>query len=527
MIKILVTDKLSDQGMQILKNEPTFQVDEKLKLPPEELKKIVGEYEAWIIRSGTTVTTELIQAATKLRIIGRAGVGVDNVDLATATKQGIIVMNTPDANTISTAEHTIAMLMAMARQIPQASFSLREKKWERSKFVGCELHEKILGVIGLGRIGTNVARRAIALGMRVLAFDPYLDPSKLEGHEFQLSNLEEIFRKSDFITVHTPLTPETKGLIGKKQIEMMKDGVFLINCARGGIIVESDLYEALKSKKVQGVALDVFEKEPPFDNPLLGLDSVVAVPHIGAATQEAQSNVALVIAEQVKEALKGGRVRNAVNMPSLDPKMLEMLMPYLVLSEKIGAFHSQVSESYMKKIHIEYLGEITNYDIKPLTLSLIKGILERGMGASVNYVNALVLAKERGFEISETINNRTGDYSSLITVTITSEKEKHIIAGTVFGKKEYRIINLDGNNTDFSPEGNMIWMVHQDRPGIVGKLGTILGSNNINIAGLYVGRREVGGTAVAMINVDNEVEVQVLNELKTIAGIQKLKFVKF
>jgi len=527
MFKILITDKLSDLGMEVFRKEQEIQTDEQFNKTPAELKAILPEYDAWVIRSGTTATAELIEAATKMKVIGRAGVGVDNVDLPAATKKGIIVMNTPDGNTISTSEHTIAMLMAMARQIPQAQQSLKEKKWERSKFIGCELNEKILGVVGLGRIGSNVARKAIGLGMRVLAFDPYIDPAKAKGHEFEIVTLDEIIKRSDFITVHTPLTNETKGLIGKKQIEAMKNGVRLVNCARGGIIDETALYDGLKSGKVAGAALDVFEKEPPFDNPLLTLDSVVCVPHLGAATQEAQVNVAVVVAEQIVEALKGGRVRNAVNMPSMDPKILEELRPYLALVEKIGSFHSQLAESYIKHIHVEYNGEITKYDSKPLTLSLVKGILHKGMSESVNYVNALFMAKEKGYEISETVNNVSRDYSSLIKVTVKNEKNTHTIAGTVFGKHEYRIVSLDGNTTDFSPVGNMIWMAHQDKPGIVGKLGTILGSNQVNIAGLYVGRQEIGGNAIAMVNVDSEVPEKVMQELRQIPGIQELKFIKF
>ena len=527
MFKILITDKLSDLGMEVFKKEKDFQTEEKLNKTPEELKALVGDYDGWVIRSGTTATAELIQAAHKMKIIGRAGVGVDNVDMAAATQRGIIVMNTPDGNTISTSEHTVAMLMAMARKIPQAQQSLKEKKWERSKFTGCELNEKILGVIGIGRIGTNVARKAIGLGMRIIAFDPYVDPAKSKGHEFEIVTLEDLIKRADFITVHTPLTQETKGLLGKKEIAAMKQGVRLVNCARGGIIDEAALYEGLKSGKVAGAALDVFEKEPPFDSPLLTLDNVVCVPHLGAATQEAQVNVAVVVAEQMVEALKGGRVKNAVNMPSLDPKILEELKPYLTLVEKIGSFQAQLAESFITKIHVEYNGEVTKYDTKPLTLSLVKGILQKAMSVSVNYVNALFIAKERGYEISETINNSAKDYSSLITVTVKNEKGSHLISGTVFGKNELRIVNLDGTTTDFTPAGNMIWMVHHDRPGIVGKLGTILGSNGVNIAGLYVGRQEVGGKAIAMVNVDNDVPEKVMAELREIPHIQDLKFVKF
>ncbi len=527
MFKILVSDKLSDEGMQVFRKEKDIQADEVLNKTPEQLKAVIENYDAWVIRSGTTATAELIEAAKKLKIIGRAGVGVDNVDLKAATKRGIIVMNTPDGNTISTAEHTIAMLMSMARLIPQAMQSVKEGKWERSKFTGCELNEKVLSVIGLGRIGANVARKAMGLGMRVLAFDPFIDPSKASGHDFEIVTFEDAVKRADFITVHTPLTPETRGLIGKKEIAAMKQGVRLVNCARGGIIDEAALLEGLQSGKVAGAALDVFEKEPPTDNPLLKLSNVVCVPHLGAATKEAQVNVAVVVAEQMVEALRGGRVRNAVNMPSLDPKLLEELKPYLTLVEKIGTFHSQLAESFIKSIHVEYSGDIARFDTKPLTLSLLKGILEKGLSETVNYVNAMVIAKEKGYEIAETNSNSSRDFSSLITVTVKNEKGSHSVSGTVFSKKELRIVNLDGNSTDFTPAGNMIWLAHQDRPGIVGKLGSTLGSNNVNIAGLHVGRQEVGGMAIAMVNVDNEVPDKVMSDLRQIPHIHDLKFIQF
>lgn len=528
MFKILVTDKISEQGLAVFKNAPGFQVDEKIKMTPEDLKKIVADYDGWIIRSGTKITADLIEAATKLKIIGRAGVGLDNVDLPAATKRGIIVMNTPDGNTISTAEHTVAMLMAAARQIPQAYASLKSGKWERSKFVGTELFGKTLGVVGIGRIGSNVARKAIGLGMRVIAYDPYLDPAKSKGHEFEIVTLDDIVKRSDFITVHTPLTPETKGLFGAKQFAAMKKGVRVVNCARGGIYDEVALAEALKSGQVASAALDVFEKEPCTDHPLLAFDNVVAVPHLGASTTEAQENVAVVVAEQVVEALQGGRIRNAANMPSLDPKVLEQIGPYITLVERLGSFQAQLAAgSFIKKIHAEYVGEISAFDSKPLTLSLVKGILERVMTHSVNYVNALLLAKDRGYEITQSTTEKAEDYSSLVRVTVETDKGKHSIAGTVTGKKDLRITELDGKDTDFIPEGSMIWLDHEDKPGMVGRLGTILADNSINIAGLYVGRQAPGGSAVAMVNVDNEVPEKVLNDLKGIPHIKNLKFVKF
>jgi len=528
MFKILVTDKISDQGMAVFKKEKDFQVDEKLKMSPEALLKIVADYDGWIIRSGTKITAELMAAAKKLKIVGRAGVGLDNVDLPAATKRGIIVMNTPDGNTISTAEHTVAMMMSMARQIPQAHGSLREKKWERAKFGGTELFEKTLGVVGIGRIGSNVARKAIGLGMRVIAFDPYLDPEKAKGHEFEIVTLKDIIARADFITVHTPLTNETKGLFGAKEFAAMKKGVRIINCARGGIYDEAALAEALKNGQVAAAALDVFVNEPPFDSPLLALDNVVAVPHLGASTTEAQENVAVVVAEQVVEALKGGRIRNAANMPSLDPKTLEQIGTYITLVERIGSFHAQLAAgAFIKRIQVEYHGEITAFDTKPLTLSLVKGMLERVMTDSVNYVNALLLAKERGYEITTSTPEKAEDYASLIRVTVETDKGKHAIAGTVTGKKDLRVVELDGNDTDFCPMGNMIWMEHEDRPGMVGKLGTILSENNVNIAGLHVGRQTPGGRAVAMVNVDSEVSEKVLGEILDIPHIQNLKFIKF
>lgn len=527
-IRILVTDKISDQGLEVFGAHPEFQVDVKTGLSPEELKTIVQDYDGWVVRSGTKVTADLIEAAKKLRIIGRAGVGVDNVDLAAATKRGVVVMNAPDGNTISTAEHTLAMLMAVARWIPQAHQSMKEKKWERSRFVGCELRNKVLGVVGMGRIGTQVAKMALGIGMQVLAYDPFLDPEKSQAHEFSFVSFDELLRKSDFITVHTPLTQETRGMIAAEQIGKMKKGVYLINCARGGIIREADLVEALQSGKVAGAALDVFEKEPPFESPLLDLENVVVVPHLGASTREAQENVAVVVAEQMVEAFLNGRVRNAVNMPSLDPKILEEWKPYVELMERMGAFHAQLAESYVKQVEIEFIGEVTRHDVRPLSLSFLKGLLQGGgFSETVNYVNAMVLAKERGIRVTETVNEQPADYASLIRVRVVNEKGEHRTAGTVFGRMDLRIVFLDGNTTDFPPTGRMIWMMHKDKPGIVGRLGSILGENNINIAGLYVGRREIGGRAVAMVNVDQDVAPDVLKALQQISGIEQVKFVRF
>lgn len=524
--KVLVSDPLAEEGIEVLKKDPDIEVVAKAKMKPEELFKEISDADALIVRSETKVTPEVIAAAKKLRVIGRAGVGVDNVDIKAASKKGIIVMNTPDGNTISAAEHTISMLMSMARNIPQANATLRAGQWERKKFTGIELYGKTIGIIGLGRIGREVAKRSKSFGMRILGNDPYMSSDIAEKIGVELVKLEDIFRQADFITVHTPKTAETKHLIGKKEMEMMKGNARLINCARGGIIDESALLDALKSGKIAGAAIDVFETEPAVNNPLVTLDNVVATPHLGASTEEAQVNVAIAIAHQIINALKDINIENAVNMPAVDAKTMERLKPYLTLTEKLGRLLSQIVEGHLKEIQIDYNGEISPEDLPALTLSLLKGLLDLYSPEMVNYVNAPIIAQERGIKIIEKRQSSATDFANLVKVQAKTDKGSKEVWGTVFGKSELRIVNIDGYDMDVDPTDYMLVLSNHDTPGVVGSIGTLLGKKGINIAGLNMGRKQVGGKAVTVLNIDNQPSPEVMKELSHLPNLIDVKVVK-
>ncbi len=526
MFKVLVSDKLSDKGIEVFKKEQDFEVDVKLKLPPEELKAVIGDYDALVIRSDTQVTPEVIAAAKKLKVIGRAGVGIDNVNVPAATKAGVIVMNTPDGNTIAAAEHTMALMMALARNIPQAHMSLKEGKWERGKFMGVEMLGKTLGVLGLGRIGGEVTRRAQAFGMRVLAYDPFCTPERARQMGVELLDIPSILRQADFVTVHVPKTKDTTNLIGEKEIALCKKGARFINVARGGIYDEKALAEGIQSGQVGGAALDVFAEEPPFGNPLLGLPQVIVTPHLGASTEEAQVNVAVVVAGQIVEALRGRTIHNAVNIPSVDAELWKQLKPYYQLCEKLGAFISQLAPGKLSKVRVSYRGEITAQKTQPLSLVVLKGLLQPAFGDSVNLVNAPVLAKERGIEVEETSSAATPDFTSLISLEVESEKGRHSLAGTVAGRTDPRVVEIDGYRVDIQPSGNLILFFNRDVPGIVGRVGTILGEAKVNISGLTNGRKAVGGDAVSVFNVDDEVKDSVLAKIAEIEGLKDVRLVR-
>lgn len=526
-IRVLISDPISDKGKEILEQAEGFQVDNKAGISNEELEKVIANYDALIVRSQTKVTSGIIEKGKKLKIIGRAGVGVDNVDVEAATKNGIIVMNTPDVNTISTAEHTVTMMLALARNIPQAVASVKAGKWERSKFTGTEISGKTLGIVGMGRIGGEVAKRANAFGMRVLAYDPFMSKEKAAALKVEMCDLKKIYAESDFITVHTPLTAETKGLIDKKAIGHMKHGVRLINCARGGIIDEKALAEAVASGKVAGAALDVYEEEPPKDFTLMKIDHIIATPHLGASTEEAQINVAIDVAKAVVDALKTGTIRNAVNMPSVDAELLKQLQPYLFLGEKLGLLVAQLCEGTVEEVRIIYSGKVSEFNVAPITTGSVKGLLGHVLQMSVNYVNAPVIAKERGIKIIEEKSSTTEDFADLIAIEVKTSKRVFSVAGTLFGKKnDPRVVRINDNFVDAVPSGFMLIITNIDRPGIIGSLGTILGENDINIAGMTVGRKEVGKHAVTVVNVDSVVPKEVLKTIEALPDIVNCKMVE-
>ncbi|MBM4136945.1 MAG: phosphoglycerate dehydrogenase [Nitrospira sp.] len=521
-MKVLIGDNLSPKGIEILKNAG-LEVDVKVGMKPDELKACIGNYHGLIIRSATKVTAEIIDAATNLKVIGRAGSGLDNVDKTAATKKGIVVMNTPGSNTITTAEHTIALMVSLARQIPQATISMKAGKWEKKKFMGVEFYKKTLGVIGIGNIGSQVAKRMQGFDMNVIAYDPFLSEDKARTMGVEKVDLYELFRRSDFITIHTPLTPETKNMINKETIKMMKDGVRIINCARGGIVNEKDLYDALVEGKVAGAALDVFEKEPPENNPLLTLDTVISTPHLGASTKEAQENVAFAVAEQVVDYLIYGTIRNAVNFPSIPADQLARLQPYLTLAEKLGGFATQMFEGGVTEITIEYKGDAAEINTAPVTIAAIKGFLTPILEETVNFVNAPFIAKERGIEVKELKSTDGGDYQSMVALRVKAKDKVSYFAGTLFSKKDPRIVYIDTFKVEIVPEGELLFMYNNDKPGVIGDIGKLLGKNNINIARMHFGRETPGGRAISVVSIDTHVSSQIIDEIKQLPNILSVK----
>ncbi len=519
-MKVLITDPIPNEVVEKLKSEG-LEVDVKTGISEEELISIIPEYDALIVRSGTKVTKKVIDAAKNLKIIGRAGVGVDNIDLVAATQKGIIVANAPGGNSVSTAEHTLALILSVARKIPQADRSVKEGKWERKKFVGMELRNKTIGVIGLGKVGYEVAKRARALEMNVIAYDPYISEERAKQIGVKLVSLEDLIKNSDIITVHVPKTKETENLIDEKAISMMKDGVYIINCARGGIVNEKALYEGLKSGKVAGAALDVYEKEPPDpNNPILKLENVVTTPHLGASTKEAQLSVGMTIANEIINLAKGLPVKNAVNLPSVEVREYEYIMPYLKLAEKMGklaAARLKVAKRAIEKVRITFRGKLADMNTEYITRALLKGLLQ-GIVSNINLVSALPVAKERGIEIEQA----TGDvstYESLLEAEISDGEKSIKLTGTCFGN-EYRITNIDKYKVDFVPEGHYIISLHEDKPGVIGRVGTLLGSYGINIAGMIVGRYGGrGGIQLMLLRVDDPPNDKVLEDMVKLDGI--------
>ncbi len=524
MPKVLISDDLSPRAVEIFK-ERGIDVDMRVGLKPDELKAIISGYDGLAIRSATKVTKEILEAAINLKVVGRAGIGVDNVDIPAATARGVVVMNTPFGNSITTAEHAIAMMFALARDIPQATTSTRAGKWEKSRFMGIELTGKVLGIIGCGNIGSIVAERAMGCRMRVVAFDPFLSEERAKDLGVDKVDLDELLARADFITLHTPLTEQTKNILDKKAFAKCKKGVRVINCARGGLIVEEDLKEALESGQVGGAGLDVFAVEPAKDNPLFALEQVICTPHLGASTTEAQENVALQVAEQISDFLNSGAVVNALNMPSLSAEDAPKLKPYLKLAEQIGSFAGQMVTGGISAITITYEGHVAALNTRPLTAVVLKGVLGRQMD-SVNMVNAPVVAKDRNIKVNESRSDQVSDYQTIVRVSVESEGVTKSVAGTLFGDKP-RIIAVDGLPTEAELTPQMLLVRNQDRPGFIGNLGRALGDAQINIASFYNGRATAAGQAICLVGVDQHIDEAVLRKIAALPNVVQAKLLNF
>jgi D-3-phosphoglycerate dehydrogenase len=492
----------------------------------DKLAEIVGNYDGLAIRSATKVSPKILEKAANLKVIGRAGIGVDNVDIPAATAKGIIVMNTPFGNSITTAEHAVTLMLALARQIPQADASTQAGKWEKNRFMGVEITGKTLGVIGCGNIGSIVADRAQGLKMKVIAFDPFLSPERAIDIGVEKVELDELFQRADFITLHTPLTDKTRNIIDAAAIEKMKTGVRIVNCARGGLIDEQALRAALDAGKVAGAALDVFSTEPATENVLFGHPNVVCTPHLGASTTEAQENVALQVAEQMSEYLLRGAISNAVNFPSITAEEAPKLKPFITLAEKLGSFAGQLTETGLEKIEIAYEGEVAQMKTRALTSAALAGLL-RPMLQDINVVSAPVIAKERGIVVDETVRAGDCDYESLIRITVTTERQSRSVAGTVFADGRPRIVNIKGIRMDAEFEPSMVYITNLDKPGFIGKFSGTMGDAGINIATFHVGREKPGGDAIALIAIDGEMSADLLAKVRALPQVQQAKALRF
>lgn len=525
--KVLVTDKINDIAVKILEN--TCEVDYKPVLSADELKAIIADYDGLMIRSASKVTKDIIEVAKKLKIVGRAGVGVDNVDLEAATDKGIIVINSPEGNTVAAAEHTIAIMLSMARHIPQADKSVKEGKWERSKLTGTEVFKKTLGLIGLGKIGGWVAKVAISLGMNVIVYDPFVTQEQVEnmGAKYAKS-LDEIWSVVDFLTMHVPKNRETMHLINKNTLNRMKKGVKIINCARGGIIDEAALADAIKEGQVSMAAIDVYDEEPVKDSPLLHLgDKVVLTPHLGASTEEAQINVAVDVAEQIRDLAKGIPVKSAVNIPSLKAELLDPVKHYMEIAEKLGALVRQITPGATKSIEVIACGNIADVNISPLSIAITKGVLSCSK-EGVNYVNAPIIAKKNNIHVTESKSTDSGCYISLLKVVIKTDETENVVTGTVIGEDIIKILRINGYFTDIEPAPHMLVLPHQDKPGMIAKVATLLGKDNINISMMQVGRKDrdqAGGESCMVLSIDDPVTKEILAELSNLEGIKSAKYV--
>ena len=525
MVKVLISDKLSPRSAEIFK-ENGIEVDVKTGMTEAELIACIGDYDGLAIRSATKVTPKVIAAAKKLKVVGRAGIGVDNVDIKAATAQGIVVMNTPFGNSITTAEHAVAMMFALARDLPTASASTHAGKWEKNRFMGVELTSKTLGLIGCGNIGSIVADRAQGLKMKVIAYDPFLSPEKAKDLNVEKVELDDLLKRSDFISLHTPLNEATKGILNAKSMAKCKKGVRIINCARGGLIVEADLKAALDSGQVAGAALDVFEVEPATDNILFGNEKIVATPHLGASTSEAQENVAIQVAEQMSLYLSSGTITNAVNIPSISAEDAIKLRPYLELAEHLGSFAGQITDAGLKSIKIEYEGAVAKLNTKPVTAVLLKGLLTPVV-ESVNMINAPLIAADRNIDVSEIKHDRKSDYQTLVRLTVVTDKNSYDIAGTLFGGDKSRIVEISGMKLEAGLGQRMIYIINEDKPGFIGSLGKLLGDAKINIANFNLGRNTQKTRAIALLEVDEPVSKKVLEDITKLPSVMQVKLLNF
>jgi len=525
MPKVLISDSMDPNAAEIFRANG-LEVDEKTGLSKDELKAIIGGYDGLAIRSATKVTADVLEAATNLKVIGRAGIGVDNVDIPAATARGIVVMNTPFGNSITTAEHAVAMVFALARELPAADSSTQAGKWEKNRFMGVELTGKTLGLIGAGNIGSIVADRARGLKMKVVAYDPFLTPERAVDLGIEKGSLDELLARADFITLHTPLTDQTRNILSRENLAKTKRGVRIVNCARGGLIDEVALKDALESGQVAGAALDVFVDEPAKQNPLFGTPGLIATPHLGASTTEAQVNVAIQVAEQISEFLTRGGVTNALNMPSLSAEEAPKLKPYMALAEKLGSLVGQLAHGSLAGLSIEAEGAAAELNLKPITGAVLAGFM-RVHSDTVNMVNAPFLAKERGLDVREIRHDREGDYHTLLRVAAITSGGERSVAGTLFGNSAPRLVEIFGIKVEAELEGEMIYIVNEDAPGFIGRLGSVLGEANVNIGTFHLGRRAAGGEAVALVSVDSHVGEAMEARLAALPGVKRVKALRF
>lgn len=527
MPKVLVSDKLSKTAVQIF-SDNGVEVDylPDLGKDKDKLLEVIGQYDGLAIRSATKVTEKILAAATNLKVVGRAGIGVDNVDIPAATKKGIIVMNTPFGNSITTAEHAIAMMMALARQLPEADASTKASKWEKNRFMGVEVTNKVLGIIGAGNIGSIVADRALGLKMKVIAYDPFLSTERAQTMGVEKVELDDLFKRADFITLHTPLIDATRNIISADAIGKMKQGVRIINCARGGLVDEAALLEGLRSGKVAGAALDVFLEEPAQNNPLFDLPNVICTPHLGASTTEAQENVALQVAEQISAYLMTGEIANALNFPSITAEEAPRLTPWVKLAEQLGSFAGQLTDSSIKGIRIEFEGNVAQLNTKPMQAAALNGVLKPQMG-EVNMVSAPQIAKDRGINVEVITRDQQGAYEGYIRLTVITDKQERAIAGTVFANGKPRIIQVKGINMDAEISPSMLYVTNEDKPGHIGRLGTLLGTLGINIANFNLGRQDVGGDAIALVAIDGTLDDGQLQQIAALPGVRQAKSLAF